>query len=148
MTTTQLSHTRTRPIALFALTAAILFLSLGGFIGGLSFITDPSGAGIGMSTDALKPLPILSNFTLPGLFLLAAYAIAPLVFLYGLWKGARWAWWATVIDSVVLIGWIAGEILILRLLAGITLITALDGVLILIIALLPSIRRYYAPANS
>ena len=150
------SRNRSRPFGIYLLTACLLFLSLGGFYGGVAFLVDPSGGILQVEVSILKGLP-LKDFTLPGLFLLVVYGILPLILLYSLWQRPRWAWmdsfnrwsrhhwtWtATVALSLVLIVWISIQLILIGFQAPVQAITALIGVLLLILSLLPSVQRYY-----
>jgi hypothetical protein len=64
-----------RPVALWPLLAAMTFLCLGGFSAGLAMITDPTGASLGADLGWLPRTPV-SDFLLPGLFVLAVYGCA------------------------------------------------------------------------
>ena len=66
---------------------------------------DPSGASMGLPTDLLDGLPI-SNFVLPGLFLIIVMGIIPLILAYVLRKRTRWAWLGTLVQGIVLLLWI------------------------------------------
>lgn len=62
-------------------------LSLGGFIGGLSFVRDRTGAVLGAKLSWLQKTPV-DDFFLPGLFLLGVYGIGSLLLMVGL----AWRW--------------------------------------------------------
>ena len=138
---------QTHPIGLYLLSACLVFLSLGGFSGGIAFVTDPTGNRLGMNTSMLYPLP-LQDFLLPGLFLLAVYAIGSLLVLVALWKRFAKAWCFIFALSVVLIGWIAFETIVMHLIAPITVVLAALGVCMLALTMLPSVRDYYRQANA
>ena len=130
-----------RPFVIWVLLACLVFLSIGGLVGAGPFVTDPSGAIMGMNVGMLKPLP-LRDFMLPGLFLLVVYSLGSMVAVYGIWMRRRWAWYATCGISLVLLGWLAGEMLILQLFAPITTICMFDGIAMLGLCVLPSVRQY------
>lgn len=138
---------QTHPIDLYLLSACLAFLSLGGFYGGIAFVTDPTGGSIGMNPSMLNPLP-LQDFLLPGLFLLAVYAIGSLIVLAALWRHTAKAWWLSFTLSAVLIGWIAFEVIMMRLIAPITVVLAILGVCMLALTMLPSVRHYYREPNA
>ena len=84
-----------------------------------------------------------------GLFpLLLSYALItrpkwPLVDRLFKWGGHYWAWTATIILAVGIAMWIGYE----GWLVGwwpITTITAIQGVLILFLAIIPNVRKFYA----
>ena len=144
-----------RPIVLWPLVFFLLFLALLGISGGISMLIDPSGSLLGVA-EILSLLPV-SSFILPGIFLIVVMGLFPLFLCFALvarpnWprfdslfqrSNYYWAWTATL----VLVGIIALWLLYEGLLIGfypITYFTAVLGMLILIFALLPSVRNYYA----
>src|ERR1044072_1687509 len=66
-----------RPGVFWPLLAMMGILSFGGFIGGISFVAEPTGEGLGARLSWLDQAPV-SDFLLPGLFLLAVYGLFPL----------------------------------------------------------------------
>ena len=52
---------------------------------GCSFVSDPSGAGIGISTDLLQHSPF-SDYLIPGLLLIIILGLFPIIIFYGLVK--------------------------------------------------------------
>ncbi|MGR7023675.1 hypothetical protein [Geodermatophilus sp. URMC 62] len=56
----------------------LLVLVTGGWVGGISFLTDSSGRGLGMTTDQLPRWPLLDDYTLPGVLLLLGFGVLPL----------------------------------------------------------------------
>ncbi len=55
-----------------------LVLLVGGWVGSISFLTDPSGSGLGMTTDQLPEWPLLDDYTVPGLLLVLGFGVLPL----------------------------------------------------------------------
>ena len=145
-----------RPLALWPLTFFLLFLALGGFYGGIAMLADPAGGTLGL-TEVLPMLPV-SDYILPGIFLLVVMGLAPLLLIYGLlarpkwkwagrlfgWSGHHWAWVGTVGLSVVLAVWLVVEGLLIGFEWAIQYITAVDGLLIMLLVLLPEVRKFYA----
>ena len=145
-----------RPIMLWPLVLCLLILSLGGgFAGGIMMLMDPSGEMLGVAeTLPLLPAP---NFILPGIFLLLVMGLFPLVLAITLvarpdwswvdslfqWSNHYWAWTGTLILVAILALWLIYEVWLIGLFP-ITNITAVLGLLILLFALLPAVRRYYA----
>ena len=56
----------------------LVVLLAGGWVGGIGFLTDPSGSGLGMSTDQLPRWPLLDDYTVPGVLLLLGFGVLPL----------------------------------------------------------------------
>ncbi len=55
--------------------AVLVVLVGGGWFGGLSFLTDPSGGGMGMTTAELPDWPLLGDYTLPGVALVVLFGL-------------------------------------------------------------------------
>lgn len=132
-----------RPAAAYFLIATLIFLALGGAYGGLSFITDPSGAGLGMSLDYIQNQPFVRNYSLPGWFLLVVMCAIPAVLVTALWRKTSWAWPATLAMGVIVLGWMAFQIAIMGLIAPIQYVIIAVGIILVGLCLLPAIRRYY-----
>jgi len=145
-----------RPVALWLLILSLVFLALGGLYGGIAMLTDPSGNSLQMA-EILPLLPV-PDYTLPGLFLLFVMGVAPLVLTYALlarptwkwtnaitrWNNHHWAWTGTVALGVVLALWLVVEGIMIGFEWPIQYVTAVNGILILLFALVPSVRKYYA----
>lgn len=145
-----------RPFTLWILVFWLLFLALGGLYGGIAMLLDPSGSSLQM-TDVLSLLPV-SNYILPGLFLLFVMGLAPLFLVYVLfaqpdwpWVASlfrqsktHWAWAGTIALGVVLVVWLAVQGLLIGFKWPIQYITALNGFMILLFALSPSVRKFCA----
>lgn len=145
-----------RPFALWMLVLALLLLAFGGLYGGIAMLLDPSGASLQM-TEVLSILPV-PNYVLPGLFLLFVMGLAPLFLVYTLLARPRWPWaeslarsfnyhWAwvgTIALGVILALWLVVEGVLIGFKWPIQYITAVNGLLILLFALLPAVRKFYA----
>lgn len=144
-----------RPIALWILIFWLVFLAFGGLYGGIAMLLDPSG-GLLQMTEVLLLLPV-SNYVLPGLFLLFIMGLLPLFLIYGLlarpnwvWlesffrqKEYHWAWIGTVILGVVLAIWLIIEGVIIGFKWAIQYVTAVNGLFILFFVFFPSVRKFY-----
>ncbi|MCA9933801.1 MAG: hypothetical protein KC415_07760 [Anaerolineales bacterium] len=127
-----------RSWTLWVLVFWLVFLALGGLYGGITMLTDPSGSSMQMS-EILPLLPV-SDFILPGLFLLFVMGVGPLVLVYGLWTRRSWAWTGTLVLCVVLALWLIVEGVLIGFKWPIQYVTAVNGLLILVFALLPGVR--------
>jgi hypothetical protein len=142
---------------LWPLLGLLTLLSGGGFIGGLSFVGDRSGADLGAELSWLQMTPV-HDFLLPGLFLLCVYGIGSLLLMAGLaWRwspgpvrrlnaglGHHWAWIGAIGQGATLVTWILYEFVVLpdQMLLQPILIGV--GLLMVVLALMPSMRRFYA----
>jgi hypothetical protein len=95
--------------------AVLVVLVGGGWFGGLSFVTDPSGAGLGMTTAELPDWPLLDDFTLPGVALLVLFGLLPLVPIVLLLRGDVRAWPATAAIGALLVLWMLGQVVAIGL---------------------------------
>ena len=148
-----------RPKILWLLVFFLVFLGLGGLYGGFSMLVDPSGKLLQMS-DILQFLPV-SNFILPGLFLVFVMGLSPIFLAYALlartqwiwakriarYYGYYWAWTGTLALGVLLMVWLLVQGLLIGIRWPIQYITAGNGVLIILLSLMPGVRRYYKNAN-
>jgi hypothetical protein len=104
-------HKQSRPFTFWALIGCLLFLSISGLAGGIGMLMDPSGASLSLPGDLLADLPI-ETFILPGLYLVLVYGLLSPIIAYGLWKRAPWAWAASVLLGIILLGWIVGQFIL------------------------------------
>lgn len=145
------------PPTFWLLIVVLSVLALGGLAGAYGFLSDPSGAGMGMA-EILPRLPV-PDYTLPGLFLLLAMCLYPLLLAYGLlarprwawadplvrWSGAHWTWVGTLALGLGLALWLALQAALIGFAAPIQWFTALLNLALLALTLSPSVRRALAP---
>lgn len=136
-----------RPFAFYLLLFFLLFLAFGGLYGGIAMLLDPSGQTLAMG-DLLPLLPV-SSFVLPGLFLLVVMGVAPIFLVYAMlvWpkgNGRYRAWISTIALSLVLAIWLAVQGLLIGFQWPIQYVTAVNGLVILLLALTPGVRQYCA----
>lgn len=151
------AHGLRRPVAAYLLVASVLVLAAGGVYGGIAFIADRSGRLLGMDRSYLAGSPV-SDYLLPGIFLLVVFGLVPAFTAFGLvrrshWRlfdrlehrfGVHWSWQATVVLAVALVLWIGFQGLYLGLDALAQVATGILGLVILGLALLPRVRHFYA----
>jgi len=144
-----------RPLTLWPLLFLLAFLGLGGLYGGIAMLIDPTG-GLLQLTEVLSLLPV-SDYILPGLFLLVVMGLTPLVLTYALlarpnwawtetlsrWSGHHWAWTGTLALGVILAVWLTVQGLLIGFKWAIQYITAVTGFLIIFFVLSPGIRKFY-----
>lgn len=130
-----------------------VLLGLGGLGGGIAMLLDPSGQSMGLPRNLLENL-FIETFLLPGLFLIIVMGLLPLITAYSLGKSPRWpfidrvnplisihwSWSLSFVLGLVLIFWIAFQILLWGPPVGIQLFYLALGFLILTLSLL-GIRR-------
>jgi len=136
-----------KPFAVWGLIADLIVLGVGGLYGGVLFVLDPSGAAMGVPLSLLDGLP-LSDFLVPGLFLLGVMGLAPLALVVAVWR--RWprTWPALMGLGAVLLLWLAGEFVLWGYQAPIQIITSVLCAGLLGFGLLPSTRRWLRRTES
>jgi hypothetical protein len=111
--------------------AVLAVLIGGGWFGGLTFVSDPSGSGMGMTTAELPDWPLLHDFTLPGVALIVLFGLLPLIPLVLLLRRDPRGWTATVLIGVLLVLWMLGQLVALGLTFPAMQLTFLAGGLLL-----------------
>jgi hypothetical protein len=133
-----------RPAAVWALLVLLVVQGVSGLGGGLSLAIAPDGSIMRMPTSLLDGSPF-PDFLIPGLILLLVLGVLPLVAVWGLWLGRRWAWYAAFVVGCGLMIWILVELTIVPydilqpIFGGI-------GMAIFIVSLLRPVRRFYGVA--
>jgi len=145
-----------RPFAINVLLFLLLFLSLGALFGGGVLIIDPSGDIFQMPVIILQNSPF-NNFLIPGLFLFIVLGVLPALVFYSLLKQPQWPWanalnvysdmyWAwtfTLYIGFALIIWISVQTLVINYVHFVHTAYVLLGILIISLALLPSVKQAY-----
>lgn len=145
----------------WALVGLIGMVAFWGSVGGWSFITDPTGAGLRARLAWLERTPV-DDFLIPGWYLFLAYGVGGLLVIVGLlrrtspgplrrldaWIGFRWPWAGALTYGVVLVLWIAYELVVMPERIWIQPALVVVGALISTIPLARSMRRWYAVQGS
>jgi hypothetical protein len=144
-----------RPITLWLLFLALLFLGFGGLYGGINMLLDPSGALLAM--DTVLPQLGVPNYILPGLFLISVMGLWPLFLVFALftkpawsfmagiskWNQIHWAWTATGLTALVLFIWLFFQGMLIGFIWPIQYITGFNGAFILLLLILPPTRNHF-----
>lgn len=144
-----------RPLGAILLTAVLLFYGAMGAVSGIILIADPSGAGMGFTSDIRDSIPFQS-FLPVGLFLFTVFGLAPILLAYGaLTKkelaferlseigGHHWSWIGGMLLVATLVVWLVAEGMLIGLDYAATYMTVIMGAAVLLALMLPSTRRYY-----
>jgi hypothetical protein len=144
-----------RPVALWVLIFWLFLLALGGLYGGIAMLLDPSG-GLLQMTGVLPLLPV-KDYVLPGLFLMGIMGSVSVISalwlvgsperfmgeIYHSLMGYHWAWTGTVVLGIILATWLFIQGILIGFQWPIQYVTAINGLLIMLFALLPSVRGFY-----
>ena len=144
-----------RPFSSRVLIALVFVLGIGAFVSGPMLFLVPDGSLMKMSADILKGTPF-PDYLIPGIVLFIFIGLYPLVVCIGLakrsWKSLEainplktfhWSWTASLVAGIALLIWIAAETLWLGYVSFLQPVMAVWGILILLFALLPGVKRYY-----
>jgi hypothetical protein len=134
----------------------LTLLSVGALGGGGVLVVSPSGQLLGMPLSLLAGSPFHS-FLVPGLVLFTVLGMAPGLLVIALLKkpasplaerlnplsDMHWAWTGTIAVAFALISWIQLEMVFLNAVSWLHTVYTFWGLLILLVALLPSVRMLY-----
>ncbi|MEY3443754.1 MAG: hypothetical protein RLZZ519_2035 [Bacteroidota bacterium] len=110
----------------------MVFVAIGALPAGYSFITDPSGSGLGATTEALKYSPF-SDFLVPGIVLFTCNGILNLLTAaLSIWKVRHYPYFIFAQGSI-LVGWIAFQVAFLQLFNWYHLVFGSIGIVLLVI---------------
>lgn len=138
-----MARVKSRPFGVYILLLLLLIQALSALAGGIPMVVDPSGGMVGFPAGMLDNSPF-DNYLIPGLVLTLVLGLFPLAVVFGLWRRSSWAWFGSLLVGVALIIWIGVQVLMIGYHPDPPLqpIYGLLGLLLLVLALLPSVRRY------
>lgn len=145
-----------RPFGVFLLIFLHVFLGLNGIWGGGSLMLAPDGRLLQMPLSNLQKAPF-PNYFLPGLLLFLFLGVYSLAVAYSLWrrpawrwpdainpfKQMHWSWTASLAVGIIAVIWIAVQVQWIPFFFLQAFILSW-GILIILVTLLPAVRRYYA----
>jgi hypothetical protein len=143
-----------KPFAFYALSVCLAFQALSGLAGGIPLTFNPSGALLPLSLLRGSPF---GSYLVPGLILLVVLGIYPAIVFSGMIARPAWKWanalnlykeqhWSlthALYVGIILILWIDFEVMFIGYVHFAQTLYALLGVLITVLALLPSVKRYF-----
>jgi hypothetical protein len=138
-----------RPTSVNLLTTALLLQGLSGILGGFGLMSDPTGRALEIPQEWITGTPF-SDYFIPGLILFSLLGIGPLIAAYAVWKRHRLSWMGAMLVGDALVIWIVVEIFMIGYHSNppLQLFYGLLGVGIIVLTLLPSVRRYLLAAHN
>jgi uncharacterized membrane-anchored protein len=130
-----------RPVTVDALVTALVVLGVSALLGGAGLIYDPSGDAMGLPVILLSGSPF-ENYMIPGLALFFVLGVFPLAVGYGLHLRRPWAWPGVLVVGLAVLVWFAVQAEIIGWGNPLQWVYLLLGLGILLLAILPSVRRY------
>lgn len=146
-TRTPSAPTSGRPLAGWALLAGTVVLGATASFGGASLLLDPTGARMEMPLTWLDGTPFADYF-LPGLVLFGVLGLGALVVATGLLVRRWWALPATLALATALGGWIGVQVALVGYASWLQPAYALLALVLFVLALAPSTRRYHDAATA
>jgi len=144
-----------RPLGTVLLVITLAFYGVMGVVSGIILIADPSGAGMGFTSDIRDNIPFQS-FLPVGMFLLTVFGLVPLLLAIGAitkkemafekiseMSGYHWSWTGGMLLIATLVGWLALEGMLIGLDYAATYMTVIMGGAVFVALVLPSTRRFY-----
>lgn len=149
-----------RPVSLFVLSLVLLVEGAAALIGGISLLADPYGEPLGMSPGLLAGSPF-GSYLVPGLLLTFVLGVYPLLALLLLWwrpdwrafawleraTGRHWTWTVGVTAGLAMVVWIAVQVLMLGANHPMQAFIAGLGLVVVLLAFVPELRRAYRPTS-
>lgn len=151
-----ISTQKRKPYGLYLLLFFLFFLGIGALGGGGVLILDPSGSILKMPLSNLSQTPF-PNYLIPGIVLFIGLGVFPLFIFFALLFRPSWAWvnlfnlfkdqfWAlsfAFYQGLVLILWMDFQVMWVGYGMFIQTFYAWLGVVIVVLASLPSVKNYY-----
>ena len=122
-----LTQNSLRPTAIVLL----FIVSLNALAAGYSFITDPSGKGLGITTDYLKPSAPFDNYLIPGSILFIVIGIvSSVIAVLAMAKKAHYPF-LILAQGCILVGWIAIQLMMVTTFHPLHMIIGLIGIILM-----------------
>jgi hypothetical protein len=151
----------TRPISLRWLLGCLAFLGVSAAFGGIVLTLNPTGTWLQIPLSILRFSPF-RDFLIPGLILGIVFGIGSFATLLALWfrpvwsfgtaltgfTGAHWSWSASLAVGLGQVIWIVTEMLMVRGADWLQFVYGGLGLLIVLLTVQPSLRRYLAPGTA
>jgi hypothetical protein len=149
-------NTNRHPVMAWILIVLLFFIGVAALISGAMLFTAPDGHLMQWSTDDLEGTPF-SSYLIPGIILFIFIGIYPIFAGYSLLKRPAWSWpdlinpaknmhWAWTLSwvaGVIMLIWISVETILLGYISFLQPFIAVYGIVIILLTLLPTVRRYY-----
>jgi len=118
--------------------ALLTIVSLSALAAGYSFITDPTGHGVGISTDYLKPTAPFKNFLVPGIVLFIVNGVfSSIVAVLAIKKQPDYGKLISL-QGTLLVGWITVQLMMVTSFHPLHLVILLIGIILSVAGLILS----------
>lgn len=105
----------------------LVIVALNGIAAGYSFITDPSGVGLGITLDYLRADAPFDNYLIPGIILFSIIGVWGLfTAVLAIIKSTHYAFFV-LLQGCILVGWISVQLMMVTTFHPLHLIIGLSG---------------------
>ena len=132
-----------KPWSIHILLALLILLGLGGIGGGITLLADPSGGLMGLPPGLLDGL-FLTDYTIPGFFLIVVMGLLPYAVYYLVRIGHRLGRAAVFTMGGILICWILFQIVLWGYPITIQTVYLIWGLALIGLTALPHTREYFS----
>ncbi len=153
----QKNPVKPRPFGAWASIVLLFLVGIGALISGAMLFLAPDGHLMQWTTDELAGTPFTS-YLVPGIVLFTFIGIFPIFVGLGLlkwlpwtwpevinpFKRMHWAWTGQWAAGVIMLIWIGVETALLGLVSFLQPVIIVYGAILILLALLPGVRRYYS----
>jgi hypothetical protein len=111
----------------------LFIIAVGALAAGYSFIVEPSGKGLGISTDYLRRTAPFKNYLIPGIVLFAVNGILSAIIAVLAIKKVRHYTLLVLMQGCIYVGWIAIQVTMVTLFHPLHAIVASIGIILILI---------------
>jgi 2-hydroxy-6-oxonona-2,4-dienedioate hydrolase len=111
----------------------LFIIAVGALAAGYSFIVEPSGKGVGISTDYLRTTAPFKNYLIPGIVLFTVNGILSVIIAVSAIKKVKHYTLLVLIQGCIFVGWIAIQLTMVTLFHPLHAIVASIGIILILI---------------
>jgi len=113
----------------------LLLVSVNALLAGYSFISDPSGSGLGMSTDYLKESAPFNDYFIPGIALFTVNGVLSALVAFFVFRRISHYEYLVWMQGCILIGWIAIQLTMVTSVHPLHYIITSTGLILVVIGM-------------
>jgi hypothetical protein len=122
----------------------LLLVSVNALLAGYSFITEPSGKGLGMTTDYLRKSAPFKDYFIPGIVLFTVNGVLSAIAAFFVFRRISHYEYLVWMQGCILIGWIAVQLTMVTSVHLLHYIISSAGIILVLIGMF-LIRKNKAP---
>jgi hypothetical protein len=122
----------------------LFLLGMAALAAGYSFIVEPSGQGVGISTDYLRETAPFKNFLIPGIVLFTVNGVLSCIIAVLAIKKRKYYALLILMQGCIYIGWISIQLTMVKVFHPLHAIVASSGAILILIGFVLSRNRQHA----